>query len=83
MSTPLEQRERTVVELHRCSLDRLQRGRDLEQRQVNGRVGTEQLAAGDAEQDRVTDLAGGSGDGYSYGRISHLGSSPYRLRSPS
>ena len=46
--------------------------RDLEQRQVNLGIGTEQLAAGDPEQDRVADLAGRAGDGYSYGAITHV-----------
>ena len=67
-----EQRERAVVELHRGALDRLERGRDLEQRQVHRRVGTEQLTAGDAKQERVADLAGGSGDGDCAGGVSHL-----------
>ena len=67
-----QQRERAVDQLHRGALDRLQRGGDLEQRQLDRRVGTEQLAAGDAEQDRVADLAGGAGDGDYFGGVSHL-----------
>ena len=50
----------------------LHRGRDLEQRQLDRRVGTEQLAAGDTEQDRVADLTGGAGDGDYFGGVSHL-----------
>ena len=64
---PGQQREGAVVELHRGALGGLDRLRDLEQRQVDGGVGPEQLAAGDAEQQRVADLAGGAGDGDAYG----------------
>ena len=48
MTTPLESPERR---------------RDLEQLEDDRLVGTEELTAGDAEQQAVTDLAGGSGDG--------------------
>ena len=57
-----QQREGAVVELHRHALERAERGRDLQQLQDHGLVGPEQLAAGDAEQEAVTDLAGGTGD---------------------
>ena len=60
---PGQQREGTVIELHRGALGRLDRRGDLEQRELDGRVRAEQLAAGDAEQDGVADLAGGTGDG--------------------
>ena len=44
---------------------------DLEQREVNRGVGAEQLAAGDPEQERVADLAGGAGDGNSDWSLTH------------
>ena len=55
---PRQQRERAVVELHRRALGRLHRVRDLQQREVNLRVGAEHLTARDPEQDRVADRAG-------------------------
>ena len=58
-----EQREGAVVELHRGALGGLERRLDLEQAQAHRGVGAEQLAGGDAEQQRVADLAGGAGDG--------------------
>ena len=58
-----QQREGAVVELHDDALEHLQRRLDLEQAQHDGLVGAEQLARGDAEQERVADLAGGAGDG--------------------
>ena len=45
-----EQRERAVVELHHDTVQRGQRGRDLEQREDHRLVGAEQVAARDAEQ---------------------------------
>ncbi len=66
-----QQREGTVVELHRGALGGLDGVGDLEQREVDRGVGAEQLAAGDAEQEGVADLAGGAGDGHSYGGIAH------------
>ena len=68
----LQQRERAVVELHRRSLRRLDGIGDLEQRQVNGGVRTEQLTARDTKQEGVTDLACCSGDLYSYRAIRQL-----------
>ena len=60
---PLQQREGAVVELHRRALGGFDRLRDLQQAQLDRRVGTEHLAAGDAEQERIADLAGGAGNG--------------------
>ena len=62
-----EQREGAVDELHRDALERAHRLGDLEQAQVDGLVGAEQLSAGDAEHEAVADLAGGAGDGHTYG----------------
>ena len=61
-----EQREGAVDELHRHALQRAHRLRDLEQAQVDGLLGAQHLAAGDAEHEAVADLAGGAGDGDSY-----------------
>ena len=57
------EREGAVVELHDHALERAHGRLDLEQAQHDGLVGAEQLARGDAEQQRVADLAGGAGDG--------------------
>ena len=58
----LEQREGAVEQLERGALGGLDRVGDLEQAQLDLLVGAEQLAGGDAEQERVADLAGGAGD---------------------
>ena len=63
MSILLQQREGAVVELHRRALGGFDRRRDLQQAQLDRRVGAEHLPAGDAEQQRVADLAGGAGNG--------------------
>ena len=60
----LEQRERAVVELH---ADALQRGHgllvgDFDEVQDDRLVRAEHGAGGDAEQEGITDLAGGAGD---------------------
>ena len=57
-----EQREGAVVELHRGALGGLDRVGDLQQAQLHLGVRAEHLAGGDAEEDRVADLAGGAGD---------------------
>ncbi len=56
-------REGAVVELHHHALQRGQRRGDLEQVQDHRLIGAEHVAGGDAEQQGVTDLAGGAGDG--------------------
>ena len=58
-----QQREGAVVQLHRGALGRLDGVGDLQQAQLDRGVGAEHLAAGDPEQKRVADLAGGAGDG--------------------
>ena len=58
-----EQREGAVVELHRGALGGLDGVGDLEQVEVDRRVGAEHLPARDPEEQRVADLAGGAGDG--------------------
>jgi len=61
-----EQREGAVDELHRHSLERTHCLRDLQQAQVYGLLGPEELPGGDAKDDAVADLSGGAGDGDSY-----------------
>ena len=57
-----QQREGAVVELHTDALERLHGRLDLEQAKHDGLVVAEQLARGDAEEERVADLAGGAGN---------------------
>src|SRR5690606_1055790 len=68
---PLEQRERAVVELHRGALGGLHRLRDLQQAELDRGVRAEQLTGGDTEEQRVTDLPGGTGDGDIDGYLGH------------
>ena len=68
---PGEQREGAILELHRCALRRLEGVRDLEQLQVDRRIRSQHLTAGDPEQDRVADLAGGAGDGHVHWGVAH------------
>ena len=67
----LEQREGAVVELHGGALGGLQRWGDLQQAKLDRHVRAEQLAGGDAEEQRVADLAGGAGDGDVHGSAGH------------
>ena len=73
MSMSVQQRERGVEELQRGALGGLDGLRDLEQLQVDLRVGAEQLPGGDSEEKRVADLPGGAGDGDVSGHASRLG----------
>src|SRR6185295_16825835 len=59
----VERREGAVGEFHHDTGERGQRGRDLEQLQVDRAVGAEHLPGCDAESERVADVAGGAGDG--------------------
>jgi hypothetical protein len=60
----LEKREGAVVEFHRDAFERLEGllDRGLDQLEDDRLVGAEHRAGGDAEKERVTDLAGGAGD---------------------
>ncbi len=60
-----QKRERTVVQLHRDAFERLHGllDGDFDELQVNGLVRAEHLAGGDAEDQGITDLASGTGDG--------------------
>jgi hypothetical protein len=66
----LQQREGAVDELHRNALQGAHGLRDLQQAQVDGLVRAQQLPAGDAEHNAVTDLTGCAGHGDTYG-IAH------------
>ena len=70
ISTPARLRERAVVELHDHALERLERGLDLEQPQLDRAVAGERSAR-EAEQQAVADLAGGTGDGDLQGGRAH------------
>ena len=75
-----DERERRVLELHDHPL---QGGLHLvdgqfEELQNHRLVAAEHFAGGDAEQERISDLAGGAGDGNSYG-IFHGGSVRWKL----
>ena len=59
----LQERERAVLQLERGALGRLQPLRDLEQPQPHRVVVSEECTRGDAEQQRVADLAARAGDG--------------------
>jgi len=63
-----QQTERAVGELERGALRGLDRLRNFEQPQRDRGVGAEQLTGCDPEQQRVSDLAGGAGDGHLDGR---------------
>jgi hypothetical protein len=67
-----EQREGAVMELHGGSLGGLDRIGDLQQAQIHLGVRAEHLAGGDAEKDRVADLAGRSSDCDVDGGIAHF-----------
>ena len=73
-----EQRERAVVELHRHTVERGQRGRDLEQLEDHGLVLAEHLAARDAEQQAVPDLTGSTRHRDAYGVVHGTLTAPRR-----
>jgi hypothetical protein len=64
-----EQGKGAVLELHHHALQRGLRlvDRQFEELQDDRLVAAEHLAGRDAEQERIADLAGGAGDGNSYG----------------
>jgi hypothetical protein len=65
---PVQQGERAVVELHRHALGRTDRGRDLQQAELDRGVRPEHGSARDPVEQAVTDLAGSAGDGNFHGR---------------
>ena len=74
----VHQREGAVVDLHDDALEHPHGRLDLEQAQHDRLVLAEELARGDAEQERVADLAGGAGDGDVEGGLSHGAGGPFR-----
>ena len=66
-----DQRERAILELHHHALERCLDlvDRQLEELQDHRLIRAEELAAGDAEKEAITDLAGGAGDGNANGRL--------------
>ncbi len=59
----VEQREGAIAQLHRHPFEGRQRRRDLDQMQDDRLVRSEEIARGDAEENRVADISGGAGDG--------------------
>ena len=59
----VEQREGAVAQLHRHALKGRERRGDLDEVQNDRLVRPEEIARGDAEEDRVSDIPGGAGDG--------------------
>jgi hypothetical protein len=69
-----QQREGAVLQFHHHALQRLLRAFSsgtLQQLQDDRLVLAQHLAAGDAEQQGITDLAGGTGDGHADGLLAH------------
>ena len=66
-----EQRKRAVVQFHHHAAERGQGGFDFDQMQNDGLVRPEHRAGGDAEQEGITDLAGGAGDCNANGCLAH------------
>jgi hypothetical protein len=58
----VQRREGAVQEFHDDAAERGQCGRDLEQVQVDRTVAAQHLPGGDAECERIADLAGAAGD---------------------
>ena len=66
-------REGGVEQLHGGALSSLDRRRDLQEAEVDALVRTEQGTGGDAEQQRVADVAGRTSDGDVDGGVCHRG----------
>jgi hypothetical protein len=68
-----EQREGAVVEFHHDALQGLLSlfVRDFKQLQDHRLIFAEHIAIGDTEQQRVTDLSGGTGNGDAHGGFGH------------
>ncbi len=66
-----KQRKGAIVELHHHALERLLRllVGDLEQLQDHGLILAEHFARGDAKEEGITDLTGGTGDGNADGDL--------------
>lgn len=57
-----EKREGAIVEFHHYAFERIHSGFDFEKLEIYGLVWAENGAGGDAEQESVADLSGGTGD---------------------
>ena len=68
---PAKKRKRAVFELHHHALERLLALGKIKQLKNHGLIFAEHFAAGDAEQQAVTNLAGGAGDCDTNRRFSH------------
>ena len=64
-----QQREGAVFEFHHHALDGLLGLGQVEQLEDDRLVFAEHFAGGDAEQQAITDLAGGAGDGNAHGAL--------------
>jgi hypothetical protein len=67
-----QQRECAVVQFHHDALDGLLGLRQVEQLKDDRLVFAEHFAGGDAEQQAITDLAGGAGNSYAHGGFGHM-----------
>jgi hypothetical protein len=63
--------ESAIIEFHNDTAESRKGGFDFDEMQDDGLVGTEHGTGGDAEEEGVTDLAGGAGDGDSNGVSGH------------
>ena len=63
----LEERERAILQLHRDPAECVERRRDLEELEDDGLIRPQHLAGRDTEQEAVSDLPGGAGDGHANG----------------
>ena len=70
-TTPLSSGKRAVVQFHHHALERRQGRLDFDEVQDDRLVRPEHRAGGDAEQEGITDLAGGAGDGDTNGGSAH------------
>ena len=57
-----EEREGAIVQFHDHALERAERRRDFDEREVDRLFRTEHRAGSDAKEERVTDLTGSAGD---------------------
>ena len=67
-----EQREGAVFQFHHHALDGLLGLRQVEQLKDDRLVFAEHFAGGDAEQQAITDLTGGTGNGNAHGGFGHM-----------
>ena len=68
----IRDREGAVVEFHHDALDGLLSLRQVKQLKDDWLVFAEHFAGGNAEQQAITDLAGGAGHGNAHGGFGHV-----------